>query len=86
MENLILNNNYRLDTFDGYSSDTNFKTTDETTLEITSTFRSSADTTRSRVLASPRGLPRGDVGEHTCRVNRHLSSFMGNSVRAKQYR
>jgi len=56
----------------------------ETTLEITSTFYSSADTmTRSRALASPRGSPRGVVGEHTCRVNRHLSFSMGNSVRAK---
>lgn len=44
-------------------------------------FHSSADTmVRSRALTSLRGSPRGVVGEHTCRVNRHLSSFMGNSV------
>jgi len=61
-----------------------FRVGNDTTLEITSTFHFSADTmTRSRALASPRGSPRGVVGEHTCRVNRHLSSSMGNSVRAK---
>lgn len=85
IQDLIQYGDHRLNTFfDGYSLDTNFKTADETTLEITSTFRSSADTmTRSRALASPRESPRGDVGEHTCRVNRHLSSFMGNFVRGK---
>lgn len=67
-------------TFDDGTLGTNFGSDGQysTTLEITSAFCSGADTmTRSRALASPRESPRGVVGEHTCRVNRHFFVLHG---------